>query len=824
MKIRAKVLLTALVSLTVALTSTTIIVRTLLIDYFQNEEVNIVVQDYHRAVLILRNEQNSLENTQMDWAKWDDAYWFMYGRDAQFVDANLQEETLESLELNYMIFADKNYRAVSSIVKDLEADSEDAFIERLLNLIRENQFFTEPSESMAVTGITIHGGKPMFISLSPVTTTDGTAPGNGFLIIGKYVSQSFISYMEELLMVKINIAIPQTQVHVADSRFDLIKTAADGESIKIEKNRSSIKSYVEMDDILNDESVLIEFILDRNPYLNGMETINFFGLIYLLLLLVVAGICIYVFDRLVTHRINKLHAFVAKVTASKDTTSRISVGGKDEISKLAFNMNNMLGELDNSYTELKKNEERFRRIMEATNDGYFDADLKTNEIYISQSWLNYLGYPRHNGIVEYEEYLQLVFPEDRKTIEFVMDKLLLKGETDIKAEYRVMKSTGELIWNDIRGRAVEFDEKGVPFRIIGTISDITKRKKYEKDNLYLMETDPITTLKNRAHMEIMLKDKNKCKECNGWIIMGDVNGLKLVNDSYGHQEGDKLLRTIGEVLVRRCSEGDIPARWGGDEFLILVSNPDAAYVESLIHRIKTECEKTADYPFKINMAMGSASKDEKHSELNDVLKLAEERMYRNKLLESRSARSAIIFSLEQSLHEKHIETEMHTRRMHQICEQIGGSLGLTQEELDELALLAVLHDIGKMAIPETILLKPGKLTDDEWEVMKTHTEIGYRIAASTPELVHIANEILCHHERYDGKGYPQGLAGRDIPKLSRLLSIVDSYDVMTHDRVYRKAMNLEDAALELKNCSGTQFDPEMIEAFLKMLEEHLFDS
>ena len=143
--------------------------------------------------------------------------------------------------------------------------------------------------------------------------------------------------------------------------------------------------------------------------------------------------------------------------------------------------------------------------------------------------------------------------------------------------------------------------------------------------------------------------------------------------------------------------------------------------------------------------------------------------------------------------------------------------------MDELALLGILHDIGKIAIPEVILLKPDKLTNEEWEVMKTHTEIGYRIAASSPELAHIADEILCHHERYDGTGYPQGLVGKDIPKLSRLLSIADSFDVMTHDRVYKKAMSFANAVEELKSCSGKQFDPEMVEAFLKLLYEHSID-
>ncbi|MCX7772350.1 MAG: diguanylate cyclase, partial [Clostridia bacterium] len=338
-----------------------------------------------------------------------------------------------------------------------------------------------------------------------------------------------------------------------------------------------------------------------------------------------------------------------------------------------------------------------------------------------------------------------------------------------------------------------------------------------EQNRYLSQTDVVTTLKNRAFVETILKNPGSIDLTHAWIVMGDVNGLKIMNDSFGHQMGDELLRTVGQVLKKCCARDDIPARWGGDEFIVLIPNGSPSYVEGLIRSIKKECEEITHFPIKVSIALGSAQRDNARTDLNAVLKLAEERMYRNKLLESRSARSAIISSLEQSLHEKHIETEAHTRRIKEMCLRIGASMELSQEELDELALLGILHDIGKIGIPESVLMKPGKLTNEEWEIMKTHSEIGYRIAASTPELAHIAEEILCHHERYDGKGYPQGLKGKDIPKLSRLLAIVDSFDVMTHDRHYQKAVSIDKAVQELKDCSGKQFDPEMVESFLKLI-------
>jgi HD-GYP domain len=203
----------------------------------------------------------------------------------------------------------------------------------------------------------------------------------------------------------------------------------------------------------------------------------------------------------------------------------------------------------------------------------------------------------------------------------------------------------------------------------------------------------------------------------------------------------------------------------------------------------------------------------------DVLNLAENRMYRNKLMESSSSRNATIRTLARTLHEKSTETEAHTMRIGLLSKALGSRLDLRKDQLDDLELLSLLHDIGKIGIPEYILDKPAKLSHDEWEIIKTHPEIGYRIAKSTPALEHIADYILAHHEKYDGTGYPNGLSAQDIPYLGRIITVVDSFDVMTHSRSYKKANDLAYAIGELKTCSGTQFDPEIAKVFLKMIEE-----
>jgi len=199
--------------------------------------------------------------------------------------------------------------------------------------------------------------------------------------------------------------------------------------------------------------------------------------------------------------------------------------------------------------------------------------------------------------------------------------------------------------------------------------------------------------------------------------------------------------------------------------------------------------------------------------------LTVERMYRNKLFEDKSNRSSIIASLQRTLEEKSHETEEHTRRIYDHCLKMGQKLNMGHAKIDELLLLALMHDIGKIGIPDDILNKESPLSEEEWEIMKTHTAIGYRIASASPELSHIAYGILTHHEYYNGCGYPKGLRGKSIPRISRVLSIVDAYDVMTHDRPYRKALTREQAIAELKRCSGTQFDPVLVEMFIEILEE-----
>jgi len=272
-------------------------------------------------------------------------------------------------------------------------------------------------------------------------------------------------------------------------------------------------------------------------------------------------------------------------------------------------------------------------------------------------------------------------------------------------------------------------------------------------------------------------------------------------------------------LKQCCRCEDVVARWGGDEFVVFMPLTDETAAEAICKRITKLCRKTYVENMPVSLALGTACKNDKDKSITGVLKEAENDMYRQKLAESRSSRNAVISALLNTLKEKSFETEEHTREMLRVAQKIGSRIGLSSSELNQLKLLITMHDIGKINIPEEILTKGEALTPEEWAEIKKHPETGYRIARAIEEFSHVAIDILTHHERWDGTGYPQGLKKKEIPLLARITAIADAYEIMLNSRPYKKKKSKSEIAADFKRSSGIQFDPELVEVFLKVLED-----
>lgn len=478
--------------------------------------------------------------------------------------------------------------------------------------------------------------------------------------------------------------------------------------------------------------------------------------------------------------------------------------------------------------KIKNVEERFILLKDATGDGVMDIDLSTNKLFLNPEWQELLGIRDMSADDLIKNFLQYLHPGDRNEYRNRFLEFMQNGQDKFDFEYRMLTESRNIMWVHHRGKVVERKDNGAPSRIVSVLSDITERKNREEEIWNINHTDFMTGLRNRPYLEEKLQICDQEKLADLTLIIADINGLKRINDLYGRAEGNTVLRVVANILKSVCSSDDIVTRWGGDTFVVLSLNKSKNYGDILIEKIEKSTSKIMDIIHQqqhgrhpqivLSLAFGYAKAEKQYQQTEEIMKLAEERMLRSKLLNPASVRSEIVQSLENSLYEKSNETQEHTQRICKLCRQFGVKIGLSHEFLDELELLGMLHDIGKIGIPESILNKTDKLSADEWKIMKSHAEIGYRIAASIPDICHIADYILHHHERFDGSGYPDGVSGTDIPLPSRILSIVDSYDVITHDRPYKKAFDSKTAINDIRMNAGRQFDPSLTETFISLIE------
>ncbi|SMC71062.1 diguanylate cyclase [Sporomusa malonica] len=345
--------------------------------------------------------------------------------------------------------------------------------------------------------------------------------------------------------------------------------------------------------------------------------------------------------------------------------------------------------------------------------------------------------------------------------------------------------------------------------------NITDRKRMEERLEFLSLHDALTKVYNRAFFEDQMKRIQRLEDGSAGIIICDVDGLKMVNDTLGHMMGDQILQAVAGILASCCSSNDLIARIGGDEFAILLPGNSVKQIASCCQRVREKIDSyNAQNPtVPISLSMGFSACPEPPVDMDALLKQADDSMNREKLHRQKSTRSAIVKALVKALEARDYITEGHGDRLQDLIEAFADIVELPETSIADLRLLARFHDIGKVGIPDSILFKPSRLTEEEWVVMRQHCEIGYRIAVSAPDLVPIADWILKHQEWWNGQGYPLGLKGEAIPIECRMLSIVDAFDAMTSDRPYRQAMSKEDAIAELYRCAGRQFDPNLVDKF-----------
>jgi len=457
-------------------------------------------------------------------------------------------------------------------------------------------------------------------------------------------------------------------------------------------------------------------------------------------------------------------------------------------------------------------------LMDYLPDSIYFKDLKSRVIRVNKACADKAYGMSTDGAVGKTDFD--FFSEEHAKQAYKDEQLIIKtGKPIVDMQEKETWSGKKSRW--ISSTKMPFyDKKGNIIGTFGVSRDISDRKKAEEKIKYLSFHDSLTGLYNRAYFDEELRRLDTARQLPITIVMGDINGLKIINDAYGHEKGDLFIKKIADILRDTFRKEDIISRWGGDEFIAILPSTYEKDTKDIINRIKKMCieRSTADMPLSISL--GVSSKKSSNKDMNSVLKEAEDKMYKCKITESKSTNEIIISSLRENLKRGEYRREKHTGRMQQYALTIGKKLKLSSIKLDELKLLMDLHNIGKLALADEIMSKPGRLSNEEWKIVQKLPEIGYRIAESSMVLKPIAEAILSHYEWYNGEGYPRGVKGEEIPILSRISFLVNSYEAMTTDRPYRNKLTRKEVVKEIKRCCGTQFDPNIVRIFLEILENN----
>lgn len=460
--------------------------------------------------------------------------------------------------------------------------------------------------------------------------------------------------------------------------------------------------------------------------------------------------------------------------------------------------------------EIIKQKNMLNSIIDAIPESIFFKDVNSKYLGCNLAFEELFDVKREEIIGKGNEVLALSKDEAENFV--TKDKEVLETGKCIKVESIHTYKNGKVFLEDIK--APIFGEGNEIIGVVGTSRDITERKKLEDKLTYLSYRDKLTGLYNRTYFDKVSEEYNKNKEDIISIIMGDMNGLKIVNDSLGHLEGDRFIVEISKIIKKVVRDKGEVVRWGGDEIVIILKGTDKDKAIEISEDISNECLLANHKPVPLSISLGVSSGKGKN--INELITEAEKEVYKNKLLNDATIRKATINSIKRNIYNND-ESKKRIKRMMKLANKIGEDMKLSKNEMDNLRLVVKLHDIGKVGISYEILEKGNNLTKEEIELIKLHTEKGYRILQADKDLSHIASAVLTHHERWDGKGYPLGLAGNSIPFCARVVYLLNAYDYMINGK--DEKISEEEAIEVIKKESGKKFDPRLVKVFLRVLNK-----
>ncbi|MDD3463046.1 MAG: diguanylate cyclase [Sulfurospirillaceae bacterium] len=461
-------------------------------------------------------------------------------------------------------------------------------------------------------------------------------------------------------------------------------------------------------------------------------------------------------------------------------------------------------ELRKARKSLQKSNDEIKALLENMQEGFALHEIICDDagkpmdyrfLYVNKAFEDFTGFKKEDIV-------------GRRALEVLpkIEKNWIKtyGEVALDGEARMIENFSQDIGKYFLVKVFSPEKN----RFATIFFDISQIKNQHKAIEKLSYYDALTGLHNRRFFEEQVKKMDCKRNLPLSIVMFDVNGLKLTNDAFGHMEGDVLLKAFADVLKSTCREDDNVSRWGGDEFMVLLPKSSQKDAEAFCLRVLEKSTKKHNLKIQMSIACGCATKVDIKQNIGDLFVAAEEKMYEDKLLKGNAFKQALIDQMVEDID----NIGYRKRGLKTLAEPIAKAYGI--EDMEKFKEILSYYDVGNIVLDRSVLTKKGKLAKADIQKVSKHCEAGYNILRSVTHLAYISEISLTHHERYDGNGYPRGLKGGDIPFLSKVLSVVDTYDAMVGKRVYAKQKSTQEAIDELRKGSGNQFDPNVVEVFI----------